>query len=262
MPTPVKPPKDSPTAPAATEGARSSASSWPAGGSFPSTGMLFTPDRNQDGNDYGGAFLPESQLFARLYKLPAAHRFSLAEDKKLRRRFVVAALAAAEPASLDVVAFFQHGLKASLPQLDFNRGNVGVLADALARVLKRDAPVVLYCCSTAGGIDNPQTALNEGLIGEGGFADALRDALVARGWRGHVDAHERAAHTTKNSLCRRFRGSEPNVLGGEWIIAPDDPLYRRWRDLLDEDARKLEPSSQLRFRFPFMTVQEIRAHVG
>lgn len=249
--------KITPTGPEASP--RSSSPTWPVGGPFPKTGHVFTPDRNETRSDYQGAFLPESMLFQRLYGIGDVTRFSLGVDKKTRRKQVIDALATRS--DLDVVAFFCHGLKRSLPQLDFNLGNVGVLADALAAALKPEAPVVLYCCSTGGGVEDPKTAIRESLIGEGGFADALRDALVARGWKGHIDAHERAAHTTKNPLVRRFLAVPE--LGGRWIFDPEKerPAYRRWMDLLHQDARQLELGSQLRFRFPFMTIDQIREYV-
>jgi hypothetical protein len=213
-------------------------------------GVVFLPDRDSKLKDYTGAFNPESERFAEMYSLPRV-KVNITRGGAARRAVVLATL---EPLKdLEVVAFFTHGLRASLPQMGFDLSNVRELGAALAEVLVPHGVVVLYACSTAGGIGG-------GVRGEGGFADALRDVISAArpDWTGHIDAHERAAHTTKNALCRRFshnKGDTKNV-GAEWIVAPDEPLFRAWK------RNELAGDDGMRFRFPFMSIADIRAEVA
>lgn len=213
-------------------------------------GLIFLPDRNQTRNDYRGAFDPESKAFAEIYGLPRV-KIDISRGGASRRMTVLHALKDLQ--GLDVVAFFMHGLRASLPGAGFDKTNVAQLGEALNRALAPHGVVVLYACSTAGGIGG-------GERGEGGFADALRDVLsTRRGWTGHVDAHERAAHTTKNSLCRRFfanpEGKSTGV-GAEWIVEPGTPLFGAWK------RNELHGDDGMRFRFPFMTIEQIRAETA
>ena len=91
----------------------------------------------------------------------------------------------------------------------------------------------------------------DGPGGDGGFADALRDALSERGVTGHVDAHVTTGHTTRNPHVRRFYcdGAAAGT-GGDWLVAPGSPKWRRWVTALKGD---------MRFRFPWLTPAEIDA---
>lgn len=210
-------------------------------------GIVFLPDRNEHKSDYRGAFDPESKRFAEIYDLPRV-KVDISRGAASRRMSVLHAL---EPLrDLACVAFFTHGLRSSLPQMGFNLANVRALGEALARALAPSGVVVLYACSTAGGIGG-------GERGEGGFADALRDVLseLRPDWTGHIDAHERAAHTTKNALCRRFSHHKGDTkrAGAAWIVDPDDKtLFRAWQ------KNELHGTDEMRFRFPFMRIAEIR----
>ncbi len=108
-----------------------------------------------------------------------------------------------------------------------------------------DAPIVtLYACSTA---DGPH------LGGDGGFADALRDALCKVGATGCVvDAHTTAGHTTRNPYVRRFYGAASPV-GGVWIVEPKSALWRPWVKALQ---------GPFRWEFPLLTVAEIHARLA
>jgi hypothetical protein len=233
---------ESPTASEAPTGK----SRRPGASDVPKRGVIFLPDRNQVRSDYVGAFDPESRAFSEMYKIPRV-KIDISRGGASRRTTVLHALK--DLRGLDVVAFFMHGLRSSLPGSGFDKSNARQLGEALNRALSSEGVVVLYACSTAGGVGG-------GERGEGGFADALRDVLSERdGWKGHVDAHERAAHTTKNSLCRRFfanpEGKSTGV-GAEWIVEPGTPLFAAWK------RNELHGSDGMRFRFPFMSIEQIR----
>ena len=152
------------------------------------------------------------------------------EDRHSRRESVISALHAT-----DFVAFICHGWKQGI-ELGFDTTNTAQLADALR--CYGPLRVVLYCCSTAGG----------GVDGDGGFADHLRDLSGAQ-----VDAHDGAGHCTRRPYVRRFDAGAV-AQGGPWIVAPQHDLWPKWyRELHDSD---------LRFRYPMMTREEIASHLA
>jgi len=166
-----------------------------------------------------------------------------------RRRDTLAALgrAAKSPgAPFDTVAFFCHGWKHGM-ELGFNRANVGKLAAAIWKVSQNSlVNVPLYLCSAGGGPQN----------GALSFADALRDALCQAGATYcRVTAHSTVAHTTKNPHALFFdgMGSPAGGTGGYHVVAPRSALWKPW-------IRALR-GTDLRFRYPFMTVAEIHAEL-
>lgn len=166
--------------------------------------------------------------------------------KGARRREVERAIASGGP--WDVIALFSHGLKLSV-QTGHGVEQVGQLADVIAG---RGAPrvlVELYACDAArDGDANRRDDVTEAVGGDGGFADQLRDALAERGVLGHVDAHAKPGHTTRNPHLRRFHMDGGPGVGGEWLVEPGTPLWRPWISALKGD---------LRHRFGLMTREEI-----
>jgi hypothetical protein len=208
----------------------------------PWNALIFTPDRNSHGKrDYTGAFRPRARAFAKLHEIPLKCIVPIDQSRSKwgRRQQVLAALAQAEP-GLDVIAFFCHGLRRSLPSMGFGLGSVERLADAMAAKAAGILYVPLYACLNAGG---------PGPGGDGGFADELRDALCRAGsiWC-RVDAHSKSGHTDKNPWLRRFdgEGSPVGGQGGQWIVKPGGPLWRSW---VREMRRQ---RSTLRLRVPFL----------
>ena len=208
--------------------------------------LIITVDRNTPGkHDFNGAFQPESFALAKKWGVARADivNVDLGKPEEKRRRQVLTAVASAPP-GLEVVAFLCHGLRTRLPQLGWNRTNVGTLAGAIAKVSPPTVRVVLYACSTGEGT---------GADGDGGFADAFRDALCVAGATDcQVDAHERAAHTTKNPYLRRFQGlgAPSGGAGGGWIVTPKSAPWKSWRKAID---------GPMRFAFPMMTTGQILA---
>lgn len=151
-----------------------------------------------------------------------------------RWRLVADALAA-HP-GVEHLAVFCHGWANGLQLVPM--AHVADLAKAIARP---GIVVTLYACSTA---DGPH------LGGDGGFADALRDALCEAGASACcVDAHVTAGHATRNPYVRRFVGPLA-ATGGEYIIEPKSALWRPWVKALTGDFR---------WRFPLVATDAIRA---
>lgn len=177
--------------------------------------------------DATGAFVPEAVAFTRRY---ACHRegFDNALAEPARRKSVESIIGRYR--DLDAVAIFCHGLRRSL-QTGHTVMTSGTLAGAIADATTTSCVVVLYACSTGARDD--------------GFAADVADALHSLGKVGHVDAHTNAAHTTRNPNVKRFAFGSP---AGEWLVEPGAPEWKRWRTALQGD---------MRFRFPFMTRDEI-----
>lgn len=182
-------------------------------------------------SDATGAFVPEAVHFSRHY---ACHRegFDNTLGAPQRRASVEGIIR--KHRDLETVAIFCHGLRRSL-QTGHDMATVGNLAAAISDATGPNVVVVLYACSTGGAED--------------GFASLLRTALHARFKTGHVDAHTNAAHTTRNPYVRRFVMGETD---SDWVVVPGSPEWARWRTELTRD---------LRFRFPMMTIEQIRSEL-
>ncbi|MBK7153843.1 MAG: hypothetical protein IPH72_19025 [Sandaracinaceae bacterium] len=84
-----------------------------------------------------------------------------------------------------------------------------------------------YACDAARDDDaDRRDDVTQSAGGDGGFADQLRDALAAHGLTGHVDAHAKPGHTTKNPHLRRFHMDGGPGVGGEWLVEPGTALWR------------------------------------
>lgn len=184
-------------------------------------------------SDATGAFVPEARAFAKLHGCQA---FGFDNTASARDQRAEVAAILARHTGLDSVAIFCHGLRRSL-KCGYDMAHVGELADAIAGATASDVRVALYACST-GATDD-------------GFAATLAAALSARGKTGWVDAHTSAGHATKNPEVRRFAIGMPI---GEWLVSPTDKrAWKAWREALTTD---------LRFRFPLMTVAEVRGSLA
>lgn len=208
--------------------------------------LILHPLHNTAGKrDATGAFIPEARAYANGELGSRADvvlaGFDNSASKLARRRQVEAAIRNAGP--IQHFALFGHGLARGL-QTGHDLATVSTLADALAASCgpSRRLVVTLYACDAADG---------KGPGGDGGFADALRDALSERGVTGHVDAHVTTGHTTRNPYVRRFwcDGAAAGT-GGDWLVAPGSPKWRKWVAALKGD---------MRFRFPWLTPAEIDA---
>jgi hypothetical protein len=175
------------------------------------------------------------------------------------------------------VAFFMHGLRDSIqtghtcnPKRQPGYEPVMSLALALRGVTKSAPKIPLYACDAArDGNLSRKDDKNEGPGGDGGFADGLRDAMIAldHAWAsdGWVDAHITPGHTTVNPNVRRFR-CDPlpyeitlGMVGGDWIVDPRDrKLWSTWRKALGSVHRK----GAFRLDFPLLSIRQIHEHLG
>lgn len=216
--------------------------------------LVFTPDRNSDGrSDFSGAFLPESQRYAAFWRTQGdtvdVYRIDVSARSSARVEQVVARLDPATP--IDRLVFLCHGWRDGVQfglksDTDDRRARLAAFAEKLVAASTDNLAVTLYCCSTGASTDDPS--------GEGGFADALRDALVAAGRpRVRVFAHSRSGHTTRTAAIRFFDGGM--VTGGVDPVPRGTPEYRRL------DARFDDRADTLRFRAPYLTPDELLAEL-
>lgn len=182
--------------------------------------IIFCPD---SGNQYK-EFQREAKAASAYWDRAPIFYVPISKGTDACRKFVLNTILAAQ-GPFDLVAFLCHGFRDHL-QFGFYMRHVGELADAIASQCVPRASVPLYACSTGKTVTGPEA-------GEGGFADALRDALAARGMSGGmVLAHSSAGHLSRNPETRMFRIADER---GGYDVAPlakDRDLYRRFRGLL------------------------------
>ncbi len=209
-------------------------------------GLIFIPDRDTDGKrDYSAVFRPEAEKFGALHGESAIVEIDISRKPIFRRSDVLRELEGHRGQGLDYVAFFCHGWSRGI-QAGHDLGNVAELASAILSATSARVVVPLYCCSTAG------SPLTGAVGGDGGFADKLRDTLAKAGATDcRVYGHDRAGHATRLPYVRVFSGALHN--GGEWVTDPKSPRWRKWVTRLR--------GSNLRFRFPFLSRQEIEAEL-
>ena len=220
--------------------------------------LVFLPNRNTKKADYTGAFLPESNAYAKVHNIPEDDVFEIdvhGTNKTQRREQVLLAIEdrGQHHDIIKSIAFFCHGLKNQI-QLGFNVNNLFLLARDMGKYCDEEVVVPIYACSAARDLDR-QIADDQdpdAIGGDGGFADILRDALCSEHMTYcRVMAHVTTGHTTVNPWVRFFDG-DGNVDGGEggyWVVPPKKELWRRWIHWLRKDNN--------RFRFPFMSYVDI-----
>jgi hypothetical protein len=212
--------------------------------------IVFTPDRDSPTKpDYTKGFRPWAREFASFHGAdPDVDVVAIDCSRKApawRARQVLEAIAARS--RLTCVAFFCHGLVNRI-QLGFTTAAVpGCHVDDFARAIAEKTTwgnvvtVPLYACST--GVD-----------GDGGFADELRDGLCVEGdTYCRVCSHTTAGRADANPNVSRFdgMGSPVGGTGGGWIVAPGSKLWAKW------NAALKAKNGTLRWRFPFMSVEEV-----
>lgn len=236
--------------------------------------LIFRPEHNAHGKkDVTYAFKPEAEKFQAAVCTKDS-KIVVIDNKRpnAERQFdVLFALQDAELSKKTYhgIAFFCHGWKTGI-QLGFRNKDVETLADRIQRICNHDMTnVPLYCCSTAASPKQisyarrrgtsrglPHDAFSSPGEGDNSFADLLRDALCAQGAKySRVMGHTTVAHTTKNPHVVFFdgMGTKDGGVGGYRPVGPRSSNWKAWRKALRE--------TDLRFRFPFMTVEEIHAEL-
>lgn len=214
--------------------------------------LCIIPAHNTLGKkDVTGAFRPEAERFCDAHEGSAIVTFDNRIWPLARRNEVLSALYGVSAQPPDAVAFFCHGWSTGI-QAGFSRLHLAELAEAIW-LLDVDH-VVLYCCSTGDGPHDSKYAAAG--TGDDSFADKLRDALCAQGAVDcRVAAHTTAGHTTRNPNVIFFDGMGSSVggVGGYMPVGRKSPLWAKWRKALR--------TTDLRFRFPFMSVAEIHSEL-
>jgi len=210
--------------------------------------LILTPDRNERGNDFAGAFKPESDRYARFYMdrgdVATTVRVDVSRSKRRRAESVRDAVWTC--GNIDRLALFCHGWRDGV-QLGLGSGDeddraeLAVFAGTLYASSTPALAVALYCCSTAEGANG------------GSFASYLFNAVRERGRPGvRVFAHSDSGHATRNADIVMFASDYP---AGECPAERGTPAYRRL------DARLHDKSDDLRWRAPYMTIAELRAEL-
>jgi hypothetical protein len=190
-------------------------------------GLVFAQSVNRpDRHDATGAFLPGAEQFTRLHKLD---RPVLLDGKHDRENFMDTIGAAAD---LDVIAYFGHGTRASLPSAGIHWSDLNTLAPRIKKAAAPTCQVILYACSTAG---------------VGYFADTLArkmDNLLT------VWGHTCEGHSFTNPYVQYFP-----FLSSPYLIAPQGPLWSKWQALI-------KSKSDIWARYPFMSQGDLEEEVA
>lgn len=211
--------------------------------------------KNTTKPDATGAFIPQAQVFAKARRAVGDSVALVPFDNLLpgpaRFRAFCDLLRGAE--QYDALAYFGHGTRRGLPSAGVTMDLIWALGDAIHAKASPHLVVTLYACSSANTpvVDRRGTPEIEGIDGDGGCADLLRDNLSLKGHTGWVDAHTVAGHTTINRYTRRFyMNGQSGGMGGTWLVAPGSPEWDSWGDALRTDH-------SLRFGFPYMTEKQL-----
>jgi hypothetical protein len=230
--------------------------------------LIITPDRNTKKSDYTGAFRPEALTYKKKIGVFGVLcpveivTFDASASMSKRKNTVLNAIAAVGNEGKDLIdclAIFSHGWSKGI-QAGFTNKDVGELAKLLADCgHSNDCKVALYCCSTGAdpqddSMEAPGVGSSEdGNLGDGSFADRLRDALCSEG---HiycsVYAHRTAGHTTQNPNVIIFEGKGLKSGGYGGVM----PITKKNKQAWAAWVKKLK--TPYRFTVPLMSVLDIR----
>lgn len=203
--------------------------------------LVLRGDRNTHGNDFEGAFKPESNRLVKFLET-LGHDVDLVEldvSKEMPARLdqyceIVSAR------RFDYCAQLGHGWIDGL-QLGPHRKDAVRVAESFNAAMTDSGRLIvaLYACST-GGTDHAGAP-----GGDGGLADVLRDECNRHGLSARFDAHETKGHTTENPRVRRMDATDYHGgFGGDWLVEPGTKPFDVWKHRL--------VNSDLRFLFPLL----------
>lgn len=230
--------------------------------------LIITPESNTKGKkDYTGAFLPESKAFGRTDRIRAStvtFDNTLPFEKRRKQLFERVAAAWEEHGGVfSRIAIFSHGWSTGI-QPGVDTRSIKKFVELLEPMLDTDASILLYCCSTGSDPQDdsqeapgaPTSAEQEQNLGDGSFADTLRDELCKAGIVDCVVmAHRTAGHTTMNPHVIFFSGDGSNIGGFGGVM----PVTKRHGKLWKTWIKELK--TDFRFKMPFMRVSEIHEHL-
>ena len=201
--------------------------------------------------DATGAFAPEAKAFSRLHSAVVVPIDCIGNGKSVRFRQLMQAIHD-HGDGLELLALFCHGWSNGI-QFGVSMAQVDELAQRIASSgVRPDLRIALYACSTADADNDDDVRV--GPATDGGFADRLRDGLVAHGLEGGwIDAHKTAGHCSQNPFVVRF-DVEAGRIGGEWLVQSHGPYWQQW-------IRALQGKGDLRLRFSTMTREQVIAEI-
>jgi len=222
---------------------------------FEREALIIYSSKNVKGKkDATGAFIPEAKAFVKVNGIPESNMLAVpcvGMKANKRRKLVLDFLNDFRFCFIDMIAWFGHGYSSGI-QFGFNNKNVDLLIKGLTDTCVSDVRQVLYACSTASTNKNTRNIKMPGT--EGGFADVLRDSMVGAGFEdGWIDGHLQPGHTTKNPYIVRFECDPQDTLDGNYLIEPKTELWKPWV--------KAVQKTDFRFKFPYMTEDQIRAYL-
>lgn len=229
--------------------------------------LIITPESNTKGKkDYTGAFLPESKAFAKSLNgesIIVTFDNTLPFEKRRKQLFDrITTAAEGRGGCFSTVAIFSHGWSTGIqPGVDLK--SIKKFVELVEPMVWPQASFLLYCCSTgsdpqddkeeAPGTSDPTL---DGNLGDGSFADVLRDELCKAGATDcAVMAHRTAGHTTMNPHVIFFRG-EGSTVGGMGGVMP---VTKKHGKLWNTWIKELKTS--FRFEMPFMIISQIHEHL-
>jgi len=205
----------------------------------PKNAFIFAPMLNEppnkanpNGNDATGAFIPGAAMFEKFCTRNGGQATKLLFNNHAAERQVfnqiLLALSAAPP-QLDTIAYFGHGIKDLMVSAKIGRGFLNEFTRALRAACGFGPRIVLYACSCGapGGIASS-------------IADALSDQLAI------VYGHSVDGHAYMNPAVRWYPGGLD-----AWIYGTSTTWWKKFND----------PASDLWMRFPFLTIDELRAEL-
>lgn len=210
-------------------------------------GIIFAPqydrppdEHNPGGHDSTWVFKPGATVFADANTLPDPIFFNNhLSDPKCRESIEHEILTATGlpneiPYTLDVIAYFGHGIKSGIVSAGFYIADIPELATTISSKAGNGVVVALYACS-AGATD--------------GFASKLATALSAKS--ATVYGHTDVGHAFTNPNVRKFPG-------GDFVIGPKDALWKKWCAVLENSRLDPYNNNRLWAEFPFLSDTELR----
>ena len=191
-------------------------------------GLIFAQAINMEArHDASGAFIPGARQFARAHGLSEPIWLKDKNDRKL----MIETIATAR--DLDVIAYFGHGTRSSLPSADIRWEHLPQLSEAVRGAAGANCRVILYACTT--GI-------------EGCFANQLAKIL---NYDVTVWGHTCAGHSFTNPYVTRFP-YQPD--GSPYLVEPHGPLWQDWYKLI-------KGKSDIWTRFPFLSKAAVETEI-
>lgn len=218
--------------------------------------LVFYSSVNTKGKkDATGAFVPEGKKFCAVNRVPAENRIAVdCVGQTPKKRFEQVCMELRNRCNIQWIAMFCHGWSSGL-QFGINKKNVGIFTEYMRYSCVDNVILTLYACSTAS--ENKAGSKPKMPATNNGFADTLRDTMLAKNFRGGwIDAHLTAGHTTVNPYVMRFAiepgpNLEIDLPGGFWLVQPQSPQWKEWIMMLKTNEDNMRYTFSLWFEQPF-----------